>query len=100
MRVGEVACYLIEAILRKNPYFSSTARLLYVPPVDAAPEEKERYALEQAALAYESWYARCFDAELARSTCSRDDLPAVQWDYNAQAWPAYLRQFGDAATKP
>lgn len=100
MRVGEVACYLIEAILRENPYFSSTARLLYMPPVNATPDEKERYALERAALTYENWYARCFDAQLGRSTCSQDDLPAVQWDYNAEAWPAYLRQFGDTATKP
>jgi hypothetical protein len=79
MCVGEVACYMIEAILRKDPYFTHTAMLYYVPFAEST--EREGDALAQAATAYEEWYERCFDEISMSIVCPDDDLPIVNWDY-------------------
>jgi hypothetical protein len=92
---GEVACYLIEAVLRNNPYFTTTARFL----VDGKPcpdgLEWRGRALSEAAEQYEDWYRRCFDRLLLRSSCAADDLPTVRWDYDWNAWPNVKRLFAE-----
>lgn len=81
-RVGEVACYMIEAVLRQCPYFTWTGRLLYLPPAKLSAEEKARYVLGRAASAYEQWYHRCFDEKTESVICHPDDLPHVAWEYD------------------
>jgi len=94
VEVGRVACYLIEAIIRRNPYFTRSGRLLYSAPEGTDEPERNRYALERAADAYEEWYLTCFDEEIRRITCSQQELPHVNWDYDAEAWPTLLRLNG------
>jgi hypothetical protein len=89
-RVGELACYLIEAILRQNPYFTMTAQFRYVTPDDLSGLARERYSLDQAAAAYESWYEECFDPEKRSTVCQPSELPVVEWDYDLEAWPRFL----------
>jgi hypothetical protein len=79
MRVGELACYMIEAILRKTPYFTYTAMLYYVPSAESTKREGD--ALAQAATPYEEWYERCFDEISMTIVCPDDDLPMVNWAY-------------------
>ena len=81
-RVGEVACYMIEAVLRQCPYFTWTGHLLYLPPAKLSAEKKATYALKRAASAYEDWYHRCFDEKTESVICHRDDLPDVAWEYD------------------
>jgi hypothetical protein len=91
MKVGELACYMFEAILRENPYFTRSGRFLYVPPTDMSKTGRDQYALDQAATAYQRWYDRCFEEESGTVICPADDLPSVKWDYDSAAWPTLLR---------
>jgi hypothetical protein len=85
--MGEVACYMIEAILRQNPYFTTTGHLRYRHPADSEPDLPQSDALDQTATAYEAWYRRCFDADKGTIRCPPKDLPVVNWEYDWEAWP-------------
>ncbi len=74
MLVGEIACYLIEAILREDPNFTMGFRPRYEPPCAS-----RRDALLRAAAEYESWVERCIDAETGAITCPDEDRPDVDW---------------------
>jgi hypothetical protein len=80
MLVGEVACFLIEAILRDGPCFTRTGRLLSAT-ADISTLEGQQHALAEAAAAYENWFTQCFDRATNAIVC--DDLPRVHWDYDA-----------------
>lgn len=88
--VGEVACYMIEAILRENLYFTRSGRLTYATPPDLSDMERRCLSLSQAASAYEAWFARCYDDTRKAVVCDPDDLPYVEWDYDLTAGPGYL----------
>ncbi|HVP13724.1 MAG TPA: hypothetical protein VMV94_21290 [Phycisphaerae bacterium] len=94
--VGEVACYLIEAVLRQNPYFSTTGKLLYACPACANYPEMRRHALDQAASAYLEWYSVHPDLATKGFFSPPDTLPVVNWEYDWQAWPRLER----ATTQP
>ena len=79
MMIGELACYMIEAILRVNPWFTTTGRLDYLPSDNVSDSENGQTVLHQAATAYEQWYDKCFDENTMSVTCSEDGLPLVGW---------------------
>jgi hypothetical protein len=94
--VGEIACYLIEAVLRANPYFSTTGRLLYPCSTCSDSSEVRRHALDQAADAYEEWFRQRPDIATTGFYSPPEEMPVVQWDYDWQAWPRLQR----ATTQP
>jgi len=86
MRIGHLACYLIEAILREDPFFTHVGHLYYVQ--EDGTLERDARALEQAANAYERWYERCYDSDTQTITCSEEDLPTVGWRYAPDVTPS------------
>jgi hypothetical protein len=79
--VGQLACYLIEAILRKEVYFAPTQWNVnvYSAPVCVPEENGNRRVQEQNAISYERWYEKCFDQETQSLICPTDDLPELIW---------------------
>jgi len=84
--VGKIACFLIEAVLREDPYFTWSWRFLYDSPAAVSEIEAEKHALYQAASAYEQWFDKCFDEQACRVTCWPEELPVVKWDYHPEWW--------------
>ena len=86
------ACYLIEAVLRNEPYFTRSGRLAGLLAGDYSDAPRPD-ALDAAIAAYEEWFARCYDPTTRQWLCPEDDLPVVDWDYDAYpgladwSWP-------------
>lgn len=91
--VGKLACYMIEAILRENAYFTPSGSLSYPSSASLSEGEKEEYSLNRAAAAYLAWYEDCFDAETRTVTCPPEELPVVKWDYDVGAWPRWREYY-------
>ncbi len=82
MKVGEIACYLIEAIIRQTPFFASSANFGYIEFVGPTHDNEVREGeLRRAATAYEEWYNECFDEERKVIICGEDKYPKVDWHY-------------------
>lgn len=82
LTVGEVACYMIEAILRKDPYFAYGPRPIFRSAIlTLGYAEAKWLAQEQVATAYEEWFAECFDPESNTITCPEDKFPVLPWQY-------------------
>ena len=92
-RVGKLACYMIEAILRENAYFTRSGSLSYPSSASLSEADKEEYSLNRAAAAYLTWYEDCFDAETGTVTCPPEKFPAVKWDYDLEEWPRWLEYY-------
>lgn len=81
-RVGVIACYLIEAVLRKEPCFTSSPILCCSAAGHVSYEEASRYCLGQAAREYRDWYRKCFDEKSSIITCDETSTPSVHWGYD------------------
>ena len=79
MKVGELACYLIEAIARDRIWVACMARPSYPAPTEMSDREQRNYALDRAATCCEEWYDTCFDEESGKVTCGPERLPIVNW---------------------
>jgi hypothetical protein len=79
MLVGEIACYLIEAIIRHDPYFTRTG-LLLTNKADITTWAGRQQALIEAADEYERWYLKCFDQSNNSIVCDEADRPTISWD--------------------
>lgn len=78
--VGEIACYLIEAILRENPYFSWTANLQRKAKVGDPDASDRLLALKEAGAAYKEWYKTACKREAGGVICDMRNLPKVAWE--------------------
>jgi hypothetical protein len=90
LRVGQLASYMIEAILRRNAFFTYSARLIDESGSGVRDVAREIHALEEAASAYEAWYEACFDEATQSLSCPPDELPSVNWELNQDAWLRFL----------
>ena len=78
--VGKICCYLIDSILRKDPFFTRTGNWHYTPSSTGAYEYDECSQLHIAAQEYKRWFSRCYDEDSGTIVCTDDDLPDIPWD--------------------
>jgi hypothetical protein len=81
-----VACFLIESILRKTPYFTYYPLLRQEPACDSPIADDRLAALQLAADEYTRWYSECFDQGSATIICGDERLPVVNWEYDFTVW--------------